>query len=321
MRTLASLLVGVLVAAAASVAVAVAGTSGIPTITVAVPRSAAAVPFELGVQRGIFKANGVNVRLVLIDSTAQAIAAVTAGKAEIGVGDPTSIMVYANAKHAPLRLVSGVTTTKRGFTGLLATGGIKSAAGTFGMKVGVPELDGLDRLATQVWLDGNGGDTNSVTFVQVASRNARRALAKGYVNAVLVEQPVLASLATAPGVRSLGDVENGLLGSQAPDTVAFSTSTYLRSSAGSPTAVRFVRALGKAIAYASGHRSAVTPILTSVAGWPAALAGTMTPQYSATLGTFTLEQIAESEYAYQLTGAVQPDVAALVWSKAPQRDT
>lgn len=300
-------------------AVALGASPTVPLITVALPRSDAAVPFALALRQDMFKAAGLDVQLVFVTSTAQAIAEVDRGQAEFGVGDPASVMAYATVKPAALELVSGVTTTKRGFTALLATGAVDDAAATYGGKVGVPELDGLDRVAAQVWLDENGSDTNSVTFVQVASQNARRALARGYADAVLVDQPELFELAGTPGIRSLGDVENGLLGSDAPAAAAFATTGYLRSSAGHAAAVRFDAALRRALAYTAAHRSQAASLLTSLAGWPPALTARLTPAYSATLDTFVLEQIAEAQYAYELTGAGQPDVAALVWSRAPQQ--
>lgn len=290
------------------------------TITIAVARSDAIVPFELGLQQGTFRAAGLDVRLLVVGSTAQAIASVSGGAAQFGVGDPASVLVYATDRPAPLELVSGVTATKRGFTGLLTTTAtrIRDAAETYGKKIGVPELDGIDRLATQVWLDENGSDTNSVTFVQVASSNARRALARGYVDAVLVDQPELSALAGAPGIHSLGDVENGLLGSDAAASAAFSTSGFLRSSAGYLTAVRFVHALARAITFAAGHPKAVAAALNADAGWPASVAARLSPDYSATIDTFVLEQIAESQYAYDIATDGQPNLAALVWAKAAQ---
>ncbi|HWE81630.1 MAG TPA: ABC transporter substrate-binding protein [Gaiellaceae bacterium] len=309
---------GVLALAAGAAAAHPAATPAAATITIAVPRSDAAVPFELAAKHGLFASNGVQVQLMLVASTSQALAAVAGGKAQFGVGDPSSVMVYDVDKPASLQLVSGVTTTRRGFTGLLtATAGIRSAAGIYGKRVGVPELDGLDRLAAQVWLDENGADTNTVTFVQVASSNARRALAKRYVDAVLVEQPELATLSAVPGIRSLGDIENGLLGSEAAATAVFSTSGFLQSTPGHTEAAGLVGALRAAVSYAATHRAESISILSADAGWTHAATATMTPLYSVTLSTFILEQIAESQYAYQIASG-QPNVAALVWAGAPQ---
>ena len=151
---------------------------------------APAAAVKYGVDKGIFKKHGLDVKVTIAQGGAAMLPAVSTGQLDFGVGNPLSVLTAAS-QGVDMRIASG-------YSSSLATGddinavvtkadsGITSWKGLAGKKVSVNAVNTQGDLTIKDSVAKDGGDPDTVKFFEVAFPDALAQLDKGNVDAVWI---------------------------------------------------------------------------------------------------------------------------------------
>jgi ABC-type nitrate/sulfonate/bicarbonate transport system substrate-binding protein len=143
-------------------------------------------PVELGVRKGIYREEGIDLELIVIRSNL-ALSAMMADEVDyiLGFGGPTR----AAARGAAIKLVMGIDT--RSLWYLLVRPEIKAASDLRGKRIGVDSIKGTAQNAATTALEQKGVSVKDITWLLVGSSPARlQAMETRAVDAAVVAFPV-----------------------------------------------------------------------------------------------------------------------------------
>jgi NitT/TauT family transport system substrate-binding protein len=142
-------------------------------------------------EKGIFKANNLDVELVRSTGGAASIAAVMSGAADFGFANGyTTIISYSQG--FPIRFVTlAYENAPPGgqpvnAVAVKASGAIKSPTDLVGKRIGVNELAGINQIVTSEWLKKKGVDPKSVNFVALPLAQLAGAVNGGQIDAAQI---------------------------------------------------------------------------------------------------------------------------------------
>jgi NitT/TauT family transport system substrate-binding protein len=212
---------------------------------------------RMGVERGVFKEEGIDLQLTNTGASADVISALIGGSFDIGTGGPTTVLVAA-ARGLPVRVFSALNQAPESdsdvghrASAIMVTEGsaIKSPQDLMGKKLAVNALKGVGEIAIRDWMAKNGADGSKIQFVELRFPDMQAALKAGHVDAVWHPEPFVA-IGTGAGLRIVG-VNPEALVPGATLGVFFCTAAYYEKS---PAIIeKFRRAMEKAAAYANAH--------------------------------------------------------------------
>jgi NitT/TauT family transport system substrate-binding protein len=216
---------------------------------------------QLGVDKGFFKKQGLDVKLELGQGGAALLPAVVAGQIDFVVGQPLPLML-AQGRGIDVRIISGYAASKpsgNDINGVVASAksGITAPKQLEGRKVAVNTLNAAGDLTIRAAVRKDGGDGSKVQFVEMPFPDMPAALANGQIDAGWVPEPFLTILtgsgntlvtynyqATIPGLDTLVTFTAGKTVSERADLV-----TKVRA------------AMSEATAYAEAHPDEVRKTL------------------------------------------------------------
>lgn len=299
-----------------------------PSIVVGALRSDGAGLVYYAQDAGFFARHGIDVRIQPLNGTATVPLAVMSGSLDVGVTDLLSVAL-AHAKKIPQNLVfiapSNLYTSKAPATALLVEKGspITSAAALTGKTIAVGSLGDLSHIATEAWIDGHGGDSKSVRYIQLPFTEMDAALARHTIDAVVLNEPFLD--AAKAHARVLGYPFDAI-GSQFIVSGAFATSDWI---AKNPDAVsRFAAALREAADWANRNRAMTAPMLAGISNIPMHVIGKMTrATYAAGLAPSLVQPVIDVAARYGVLQTAFPateiiydkDRAAADGASAPEK--
>lgn len=258
------------VAALAAVAVAVAAPAAAPaqsaaTIHVGCGSTENDASAYYAQELGLFKKHGLDVEITRLPRGPEVQAAVVGGSLQIG---DTNILSLAVAKQRGINvtvIAPGSTYYAANPVSLLVVAPnspIRTAAELNGKTVGGISVGGLDQLYIWSWVDKNGGDVNSLKYVELPPPAMLPALAQGRVDAVSLAEPFLSIDRTKYRVLAR-DVES--LGS--PDSVITAWFTMTDWGSKHPAEVKaFSAAIGEANAWANANPEKAAEVLNRAMG-------------------------------------------------------
>jgi NitT/TauT family transport system substrate-binding protein len=224
-----------------------------------------AAPFKLGVEKGFFSKQGLDIEDSEGVAPAPIMAQVVAGKLDVGF---TTIpaLVAAASNGAPLQAISafdGVIDAEKPVTAIMvkADSPIKGPKDLEGKKVGVVALQSeLDVLLHEV-VRRAGGDPSKVQSVQVPFPEMTTALKAGRVDAVVNTEPFV-TLAKADGIKAINYPEaevvpNGTV------TAFVASKKFITGNA--DVVKRFQAAMKESLEYAGAHPDEAQAIMTKIA--------------------------------------------------------
>jgi ABC-type nitrate/sulfonate/bicarbonate transport system substrate-binding protein len=145
-------------------------------------------------EQGMFKAAGLNVELIPLQSVSRIAEALTTGAVDVGLIDCLQV---ANAilHGLPLAIFAGnVVFSKDSPTLVLVTeksSAFRTAKDLENQTVGVVQLKSLSSSATQEWLRLNGADPAKVKFYELPFPDMNTALQRGVIAAACQGEPFL----------------------------------------------------------------------------------------------------------------------------------
>jgi NitT/TauT family transport system substrate-binding protein len=182
------------------------GDEALTKITVGVAYVAANAPIFLGIDKGYFKEEGLDVEIQQVTGGSAAVPSVVSGAWEFSNSNPVSIMI-ARDKGIDVKFVSpgaSVATGDNDATALLvrSDSDIKSPADLGGKTVAVNTLGNVTDLTVRYAVEQDGGDGASIKFVEVPFSDVEAALENKQVDAGVTTEPFV-TRAIGQGARVL----------------------------------------------------------------------------------------------------------------------
>jgi len=234
-----------------------------------------AMPVLYAQRAGLFAKAGLDVTVDRAASGAAAAAAVMGGSVDIGKGNIMSV-ITAHAHNVPLVIVApaAIYDPKTPDAALVVAAGspIHTAHDLIGKIVGVTALNDLSAVATQTWLDANGGDGKNTQFIEVPYPSLLPALEEGRVQAVILLKPFITDSVAAGKATVLGLVYSAIA-NRFLESVWYANADYIASHR--DVIARFQRVVAQASAYTNTHPADTLDLLISFTG--------ITPQAAANM--------------------------------------
>lgn len=250
--------------------------NGLTTVNVATFPFAGSAPLFLGMEKGFFKEEGLNIKPNMLVSGPVAITTVVSHENEIGFSSSVPLLI-ARSQGLPVRVISpgelaGENIKHAGSAVVVnADSPIHSAKDLEGKTIGVVALKDIGDPTIKEALRKKGADPSTLKFVEIPFPDMNAALEAGRVDAAWVVEP-FTSEALAHGARviSYNYVETS------PNlTVAlyFTTEEFEKED---PTTVHaFSAAMRKSLEYAQSHPAEVRRIIPTYTEIPASAANTI----------------------------------------------
>ena len=179
-------------------------------LKVALPPSIVSSQAFYALDMGLFRKQGLDVSFEMMNTGMDA--ALSGGAVDVALGDSVSA-VAAHVRGLPFAyFASGVVNTPSnpGFQIVVrADSQIHSAKDFNGKTIGINSLKGIAQLVAQAWIDGNGGDSKSVKFIELPFFQMVVDVEQNIVNASLPGEPFL-TVANDKGMRLFPLGRNGV---------------------------------------------------------------------------------------------------------------
>jgi NitT/TauT family transport system substrate-binding protein len=224
------------------------------------------MPVLYAQRAGLFTKAGLNVVIDRAQSGAAASAAVIGGAVEIGKGNIMSV-ITAHAHNVPLVIVApaAIYDPKTPDAALVVVAGspIHTAHDLIGKTVGVTALNDISAVATQTWLDANGGDGKNTQFIEVPYPSLLPQLEAGRVQAVILLKPFITDAVAAGKATVLGLVYSSIA-NRFLESVWYANADYIATHR--DVIARFQRVVAQASAYTNTHPADTLDLLISFTG-------------------------------------------------------
>ena len=156
---------------------------------------------------GMFKKAGLDAQISITNFGTQVAAAVAGGSIEIGQSNIMSLAA-AYAQGLPFALIAGAglySTAKPTSMMIVAKNSpLKAAKSLNGKTVAVNGLKSITQISVQAWADQNGGDSQTIKFVEMPFIEMEGALMSGRIDMALLADPNATSLLAGGHTRAFG---------------------------------------------------------------------------------------------------------------------
>lgn len=292
------------------------GKGGEPeTVKVGTLPIASAAPLYVGIEKGFFRDEGLELKPQLQQGGNEVVTGVQGGSFDFGYAGPIPIAI-AKAKGLPVQIVAA--TDDQGKDALKADvitvarkdTDIKSAKDLEGATVGVNLLGGVAEVVIKASVDNAGGDPSKVKLVEVPFPEMVAALDSKRIDAGFTPEPFRLQ-AEQGGARPLEDVSY-----QAADPkgfevgVYFATDKYIGENA--DVVDRFVRASDRAAEYTAEHPDEARKAIGTYTEIPPEVVSKIRlPRWNSDLRQESIELQAEYAKRYGIIEEV-PDIDELI---------
>jgi NitT/TauT family transport system substrate-binding protein len=231
---------------------------------------------------GLFKNAGITVDIQPLSNGTAVAAAVAGGAIDIGKASLLSI-INAHTRGVPFAIVAPCVLADAAgtYSGLLVPkdSPIQSARDLNGKTVSVPALHDIQSLGLQAWIDKNGGDSKSVSFLEMPVTAVAAAVDANRITAGVLSNPSLAQAMATGKYRSLAKpVEEGF------NHVMIAAWVSMADWTAKNTAVvrRFGQIIQTASAFANAHPDKTVDLIAAFSGIDRATVAAMTRAVYAT---------------------------------------
>ena len=156
---------------------------------------------------GMFKKAGLDAQVSITNFGTQVAAAVAGGSIEIGQSNIMSLAA-AYAQGLPFALIAGAglySTAKPTSMMIVAKNSpLKTAKSLNGKTVAVNGLKSITQISVQAWADQNGGNSQSIKFVEMPFVEMEGALMSGRIDMALLADPNATTLLAGGHTRPFG---------------------------------------------------------------------------------------------------------------------
>ncbi|MGE5689068.1 MAG: ABC transporter substrate-binding protein [Pseudomonadota bacterium] len=233
------------------------------TITVNTLPIANALPMDLGIKKGFFEEQGIQINKKTLQSGNDVVLAVAAGNGEIGYLGYVPMFI-ARTQGIPLTLVAqseveGTNETDN-WQNVLVKGSssIRTPADLAGKTIAVNALKGVGEVMIKAALQKRGVNPSSVRLLALPFPAMRTALQNGQVDAIWTPEPFLSLAINVDGARTVL-APGPVLGRYWPIGGYAALADWTRKNPG--LAARFRTAINKSLTYAQTHPDEIRDLL------------------------------------------------------------
>ncbi|HWF93485.1 MAG TPA: ABC transporter substrate-binding protein [Xanthobacteraceae bacterium] len=301
----------VLLALAAAPILLAGGAHAADKVTVGVIPITDVAPIYLGVAKGFFTKQNLDVTLQTAQGGAELVTPVMTGQREFGFSNISSLLIAQTRGLDIVAIAAGASSTGeqgRDFGAIIAPGGspLKSAKDLAGKTVAVNNLKNIGDTSVKAAVRKAGGDDSKIKFVELAFPDMPAALNNKLVDAAWIVEPFL-TVAKEQGAKVLA----WNLVDTAPDlmiAVYFTSGKYAQEHP--DTVKRFGAAMNASLAYADSHADEVRAIVPTYTRISKEVIGKLTlPRWPTEMNRKSTEILADLSVKDGLVGK-RPDLAA-----------
>lgn len=278
--------------------------------------SSAVGAFQLGIDKGYFADHGIELELVMGQSSAAQLPAVNSGGLDFVLASPTTPLV-ATAQGLDLKIVAGYAENRPHIVTdsvavLVGKGSpITSAKDLEGKTVAINALGSIGEIGIKEAVEKDGGDPSKVTFVQLGFDQVGAQLASGEIDAGMAGPPFMQQIQGAGGTVVSDFIQAAGLGGA--ELVIVSGGKLIEKDA--QLVEDFVAALDETLDYAEEHIDEVRDQLPKVIGTdPAVAAKTDFIAWDADLDVDAIERFGVLMAKFGVLDS-EPDVSKAVWTR------
>lgn len=259
-------------------------------------------PMFVAMEKGFFKAEGLELETVPMAGGAVIVQGVTSGDLQFGWTNVISLY-QAHAEGFDFKFIAGGAINVRGSneTHAIVVGKdspIKQAKDLEGKTVAVNTLNNIVHLMAMAWADKNGGSSGKIKFVEIPFPNMEAALIAGKVDAISVQEPFAAVAARRAETRVLSNPWGDVL----PKFVIaswFASEKWIQKN--KTTSEAFVRALNRGIDAARTDREGARAAMIKWAGLNPDMVGKIgIPQFERGINEKDLQVTMDLTYKYKM---------------------
>ena len=240
-----------------------AARASLTTITVNTLNIANALPMDLGIKKGFFAAQGIEINKHTLQSGNDVVLATAAGNGEIGYLGFVPMFI-GRTQGIPFTLIAASevegTNEIDNWQNILVKGSssIREPKDLAGKSIAVNALKGVGEVMIKAALKKVGVDPNSARFVAIGFGAMRTALANGQVDAIWTPEPFLSLALTQDGARTVM-APGPVLGKFWPIGGYGSLKDWATKNPG--LAARFRIAINQSLTYAQAHPDEIRDLL------------------------------------------------------------
>lgn len=280
------------------------GNGGLTEVRYGIFPSNTVGAFEVAKDEGIFEKHGIDLELVVgAGSSAAQLPALTTGDLDFMLASPVTPITAAE-RGLDIKIVSGVTQNDPEIveeSTVVVTGpssDIKTAKDLAGKTVSVNALGGVGEIGIRAAVENDGGDPDSVTFVQLSFPEVAAQLESGQIDAGMAGSPFIQQV-TSQGGSVVSDFipEAGL---SKNELVSIASGKLVNEN---PELVeRFNDAMTEATAYLNEHEDEIRKALPEAVGAdPKVAEKAQFSIYSTEIDPKTIQTFADLMQKYEVT--------------------
>jgi NitT/TauT family transport system substrate-binding protein len=173
---------------------------GLTVVSVGLVPAFDVAPIYLGIRKGIFEKHGLKVDAELGSGGAALLPALLKGDYDFVYGNNTSILI-AEAQGLDVAIVSGGSDAFDKFGAVAVPGDspLETPSDLEGKTVGNNALRNINEVFIRNWVDGDGGDSSAVEFLEVGGADGPAAVSGHRVDAMWTAEPWLAAIVNDGG--------------------------------------------------------------------------------------------------------------------------
>jgi NitT/TauT family transport system substrate-binding protein len=249
------------------------------------------LPLDLGIAKGFFAAQGLEIKKTTFASGNDIVLAMANNQGDIGyIGWVPAILARTQGIDFTAVAASDNegTSTADNWQNILVKGdsSIRTPADLAGKTIAVNALKGVGEVMIRAALQKSGVDPNSIKLLAVPFPNMRTALANGQVDAVWFPEPFVTQALTQDGARIVM-APGPILGNYWPVGMYGARASWIKDHP--DLAKAFQTAMNQSLEYAQTHPDEIRALL------PAGQGGIRLPIWSTVIDTTKLLQL--SKYA------------------------
>jgi NitT/TauT family transport system substrate-binding protein len=281
-----------------------AGTTGAaaqvehPNISVGFLKIADSAPFEIALQRGYFKQEGLNVTAKPVVSGTESVPKVSQGALDFGLTNWATLLTAQEKKVDDFKIVADGAQGKSGDMAVTTYpgSGITKITDLAGKNVSSNALNDVPYLALLANLKANGIDPNLVHMTVIHHPDTPQALAQKKVDAAIQLEPYKTQAARMVGARPVVDLFGPGPAENLPLAGWFTTAKF--ANANPKTVAAFRRAMEHGAADAADRKKVedIVPTYTTIDKQTVALINL--PGFPTTLDAKRLQRVADLMQQY-----------------------
>ena len=265
----------------------------VTTITVNTLPIANALPLDLGIQKGFFAAQGIEIKKNTLQSGNDIVLSLANNNGDIGYIGYTPAMI-GRTQGIPITVVAASetegTSDADNWQNVVVRGSssIRTPADLVGKTVALNALKGVAEIVVRGALDKRGVDSGQVKYTVMPFPAMPAALASGLVDAVHTPEPFMSQILAAGGRIVLAPGPE--LGKYFPNGCYCAREDWVRKNPGLVT--RFRAAINQSLVYANSHPDEIRALL------PAAIRNIRLPTWSPLVDRVQLLTLAQLAKKY-----------------------